>query len=69
MQAALRLLGIHDVYHMQSAYANPDDIDLWNRAIDAKYNGIGTFDREDWDELLAGYQARHISKETTQAWC
>lgn len=56
MRAALRQLGVHDVYHMQTTGANPDDIEYWMRAIDAKYNGKGQFGREDWDELLATHQ-------------
>jgi hypothetical protein len=60
MRAALRELGIHDVYHMQTTGTNPEGIPLWTRAIDAKYNGKGTFERKDWDELLATYQvSRH----------
>jgi hypothetical protein len=56
MRAALRQLGVHDVYHMQTTGANPGDIPYWTRAIDAKYGGKGHFDRQDWDELLATYQ-------------
>jgi len=58
MQAALRMLGLHDVYHMQSLVESPDDSKLWIRAMDAKLYGKGKFDREDWDELLGGYQVR-----------
>ncbi|KKA31085.1 hypothetical protein TD95_001794 [Thielaviopsis punctulata] len=58
MRAALRELGIHDVYHMQTlGQTAEDDVPLWTRAIDAKYNNKGTFTREDWDELLGSYQA------------
>lgn len=57
MRAALRQLGIHDVYHMQTTGTNPSDIPYWIRAIDAKYSGKGHFGREDWDELLATHQA------------
>ena len=59
MRAALRQLGIHDVYHMQTTGTNPSDIPLWIRAIDAKYNGKGHFGREDWDELLGTHQVSH----------
>lgn len=55
-RAALRQLGVHDVYHMQTTGTNPGDIPLWIRAIDAKYNGKGQFGREDWDQLLGTYQ-------------
>lgn len=58
MRAALRQLGIHDVYHMHTLRSNPDDIPLWTRAIDAKYNGKGHFGREDWDKLLGTHQVR-----------
>ena len=61
MRAALRQLGIHDVYHMQTTGTSPSDIPLWMRAIDAKYNGKGKFDREDWDQLLATHQVRKPS--------
>lgn len=57
VRAALRELGIHDVYHMQTTGTSPEDIPLWTRAIDAKFNGKGHFDRKDWDELLSTYQA------------
>lgn len=50
--AALSILGFDDVYHMVSFIENPLDAKLWDRALDAKYNGKGTFTREDWDALL-----------------
>jgi hypothetical protein len=56
MRAALRQLGVHDVYHMQTTGTSPGDIPYWTRAIDAKYGGKGHFDRQDWDELLATFQ-------------
>jgi hypothetical protein len=58
MRAALRQLGIHDVYHMQTLGVHQEDIAFWTRAIDAKYNGKGHFGRQDWDELLGTYQVR-----------
>ena len=58
LRAALRQLGVHDVYHMQTTAATPSDIPYWMRAIDAKYGvgGKGHFGRKEWDELLATHQ-------------
>jgi hypothetical protein len=58
MRAALRQLGVHDVYHMQTTGTSPGDIPYWTRAIDAKYGGKGHFGRQDWDELLATFQVQ-----------
>ncbi|KAI6716159.1 NAD dependent epimerase/dehydratase [Diplocarpon mali] len=50
--------GYEDTYHMMSASVeNPPDCIMWQRAFEAKYNGIGTFGREEWDSLLGHCQA------------
>ncbi|KAI0540367.1 P-loop containing nucleoside triphosphate hydrolase protein [Xylaria digitata] len=47
-----------DTYHMISASVdNPPDCLLWQRALSAKYNGIGDFGRQEWDQLLGRCQA------------
>jgi hypothetical protein len=55
-QAALRILGLHDVYHMQSLMENTENARLWMKAMNAKYHGKGEMTREDWDELLGNCQ-------------
>lgn len=58
MRAALCQLGFYDCYHMHTAQTHGDtDGPQWARALDAKYNGKGTFTRADWDHLLGKYQA------------
>jgi Sulfotransferase domain len=52
MRAALLRMGFEDVYHMTSAFHNPDDAQWWIRAANAKWNEKGTFTRGDWDKLL-----------------
>ena len=55
---ALRLLGYHDTYHMSSVEENPPDIELWSKALLAKFKGKGkVFEREQWDQLLGHCQA------------
>lgn len=58
LRAALRQLGIHDCHHMQSVMGNlTTEAPAWTRAIEAKYEGKGTFTKADWDALLGTYQA------------
>ncbi len=49
--------GYEDTYHMMSASVeNPPDCIMWQRAFEAKYDGIGRFGREEWDSLLGHCQ-------------
>jgi hypothetical protein len=58
LRSALIELGFTDTYHMMSASVeNPPDCIMWQDAFAAKYDGIGTFGREDWDQLLGHCQA------------
>jgi len=58
MRVAMRELGYTDTYHMMSAsIENPPDCLLWRDAFSAKFDGIGTFGREDWDQLMGHCQA------------
>ena len=60
---ALQILGFDHVYHMDSAINNPQDNDLWLRALATKYpdhplsrgyeRGFG---KEEWDQLLGHCQ-------------
>ena len=57
MRMAMKQLGYVDTYHMMSAsIENPPDALLWQDAFTAKYQGIGKFCREDWDQLLGHCQ-------------
>ncbi|KAF3492329.1 uncharacterized protein GIQ15_01846 [Arthroderma uncinatum] len=52
------MLGFEDTYHMVScATENKSDCDIWLDALLAKYEGIGTFEKKDWDALLGHCQA------------
>ncbi|KAF2968557.1 hypothetical protein GQX73_g5045 [Xylaria multiplex] len=51
------ITGYEDTYHMRSASDNPPDCLLWQRALSAKYDGIGEFGRQEWDQLLGHCQA------------
>jgi hypothetical protein len=58
MQHALFRLGVYDCYHMVSFSENCSrDADQWIRALEAKFEGKGTFGKKDWDKLLGNYQA------------
>ncbi|WEW61431.1 hypothetical protein PRK78_006921 [Emydomyces testavorans] len=58
LRAALKRLGYEDTYHMVSAaFENMKDCEMWMDAIRAKFDGIGKFEKEDWDQLLGHCQA------------
>ncbi|KAH8197791.1 hypothetical protein TruAng_008038 [Truncatella angustata] len=58
LRAALKRLGYEDTYHMMSASVeNPLDCLLWQQAFAAKYDGVGTCGRREWDQLLGHCQA------------
>lgn len=58
LRSALVELGFTDTYHMMSASVeNPPDCLMWQDAFAAKYDGVGTFGREQWDQLLGHCQA------------
>ncbi|CAK1360307.1 uncharacterized protein RHO25_003616 [Cercospora beticola] len=57
LRQALLDLGYSDVYHYAAILnENPRDAEMWNDALDAKYDPSGThkkpFTRKDWDQLL-----------------
>lgn len=57
MQTALEELG-YNAYHMSSAFKTENHFNLWNEAIDAKYNGKGVpYSRKEFDKLLHRYDA------------
>ena len=58
LRTALVELGFSDCYHMMSASVeNPPDCLMWSDALAAKYDGVGTFGREQWDQLFGHCQA------------
>lgn len=58
MRAAMRQLGFNDCYHMHNVIAdNAGQGAQWIKALEAKYEGKGTFTRADWDKLLGNSQA------------
>ncbi|KAL1863869.1 hypothetical protein Daus18300_008018 [Diaporthe australafricana] len=58
VRTALRSLGYLETYHMRAASTEtPRDCELWMQAIKAKWDGEGTFEKEDWDQLLGHCQA------------
>ena len=60
MKIALEDLGYDrgkGVYHMFTLLRNMDDVEMWNRALDAKYRGIGEpLSKTEWDHLLNDYE-------------
>ncbi|TKA80326.1 hypothetical protein B0A55_02223 [Friedmanniomyces simplex] len=57
LRSALHTLGFN-CYHMMSASVeNPPDCLMWSDALAAKYDGVGTFGPEQWDQLLGHCQA------------
>jgi len=58
MREAMKQLGYVDTYHMMSAsIENPPDCLMWQDAFAAKFDGVGTFTRKDWDQLMGHCQA------------
>lgn len=56
--AALRLLGINEMYHgWQPLFENPRDNEMWMEAIEAKFDGKGKpYGRAEFDKLLGHCQ-------------
>jgi hypothetical protein len=52
MQKALTILGYPNVYHFSSFYDNVQDCDMWMELLEAKFEGKGTYGKEDFDKLL-----------------
>jgi len=47
------MLGYNDVYHFTNIAAeNPRDAEMWEEAMEGKFEGGKPFTREDWDQLL-----------------
>ncbi|KAK8162914.1 P-loop containing nucleoside triphosphate hydrolase protein [Phyllosticta citrichinensis] len=58
LRDALKELGLNDTYHMMSvSVENPPDALFWMDALRAKYDGVGSFGREEWDQLLGHCQS------------
>ncbi|KAI1923140.1 hypothetical protein LOZ58_003693 [Ophidiomyces ophidiicola] len=58
LREALTRLGFDHTYHMISVlFENPPDAHMWIDAIRAKFDGVGTFEKEQWDQLLGHCQA------------
>lgn len=43
---------------MSASVENPLDCLMWQQAFAAKYDGVGKFGREEWDQLLGHCQVR-----------
>jgi hypothetical protein len=57
IRKALKQLGYEDCYHYFSVLIeNPPDSDMWVEAFEAKFEGKGTFGKQDWDQLLGHCQ-------------
>ncbi|OAL61915.1 hypothetical protein A7C99_6486 [Trichophyton rubrum] len=58
LRTALKILGFEDTYHMVScAVENQRDCEMWIDAARAKFEGVGSFEKKDWDALLGHCQA------------
>ncbi|KAK2861445.1 hypothetical protein FQN49_004188 [Arthroderma sp. PD_2] len=58
LRTALKILGFEETYHMVScAVENKKDCEIWIDAFLAKFEGVGTFEKKDWDALLGHCQA------------
>lgn len=58
MRVALKTLGFDDCYHGYACvHENPPDNYMWNRAMDYKLEGKGTFGKTEWDQLLGHCRA------------
>lgn len=57
LRTALKMLGFEDTYHMYScAVENQRDCEMWIDATRAKFEGVGSFEKKDWDALLGHCQ-------------
>ena len=52
MCRAYEILNYPNPYHFSSIFSNAKDSDMWMEAFRAKFDGIGTFGKEQWDALL-----------------
>jgi hypothetical protein len=52
MCRAYEILGYPNPYHFSTVFANAKDADMWMEAFRAKFDGVGTFGKEQWDALL-----------------
>lgn len=68
MQKALEQLGFGPCYHMRTCMNEyPNDSVMWIEAFEAKYRGIGTFGRKEWDQLLGHYRVSSMTSRISQA--
>ncbi|KAI9768624.1 MAG: hypothetical protein M1840_004821 [Geoglossum simile] len=51
---ALETLNYKKIYALETLMVSPRDVELWERAMDAKFYGKGVFGREEWDLLFGG---------------
>ena len=57
LKTALERLGYVGCYHgFTCCWDNPPDWVMWNEAMDAKFEGKGTFGKDKWDSLLGDFQ-------------
>lgn len=57
LRNALKRLGFEDTYHMTSTlHENRRDSELWLDALQEKADGVGTFEKANWDQLLGHCQ-------------
>ena len=62
MQKALEQLGFGPCYHMRTTMNEyPRDCTMWIEAFQAKYDGVGKFEKEQWDQLLGNYSVSPCS--------
>jgi len=62
IQKSLEQLGFGPCYHMRTAMNQyPRDCAIWLEAFEAKYDGIGVFEKKQWDQLLGNYSVSIIS--------
>ncbi|MCJ1350953.1 MAG: hypothetical protein MMC33_000935 [Icmadophila ericetorum] len=58
IQKALEGLGFGPCYHMRNCInQNPRDCEMWVEALKAKYDGVGIFGSEQWDQLLGDFSS------------
>ncbi|KAK0827948.1 hypothetical protein LTR03_016738 [Friedmanniomyces endolithicus] len=73
MRKALDILEFPKPYHFSSFYDNLQDCDMWLQLTKAKFEGKGTYGKEDIDKLLGHCGAvtdmpRHLFTEETIEW-
>jgi hypothetical protein len=70
LKQALQILGYEETYHMSNCSGkHPRDSEMWLEALEAKYDGKGTFGVKQWDQLLGHCMVRRQGSQANERLC